>query len=291
MESKNNLLTNAEIENRIYSIRGLQVMIDSDLAEMYNVETKALNQAVKRNIMRFPNSFRFQLMDNEKTELVTNCDRFKKLKHSSNNPFAYTEQGVAMLSAVLRSETAVNVSIQIMQTFVEMRKLLINNAGLLQRVEKIETKLIVSDANFEKIFNAMLDKEVKKENIFFAGQIYDAYSFVIQLIEKANTEIVLIDNYVDNSVLDMISKKKEGVSVTIYTHQGTKLTDHDVTKFNKQYPTLSLKHTSKMHDRFLLIDKSELYHIGASLKDLGNKCFAFSLIEDQELITNLLNRL
>ncbi len=291
MESKNNLLTKAEIENRIYSIRGLQVMIDSDLAEMYNVETKALNQAVKRNIMRFPNSFRFQLMDNEKTELVTNCDRFKKLKHSSNNPFAYTEQGVAMLSAVLRSETAVNVSIQIMQTFVEMRKLLINNAGLLQRVEKIETKLIVSDANFEKIFNAMQGKEVKKENIFFAGQIYDAYSFVIHLIEKANTEILLIDNYVDNSVLDMISKKKQGVSVTIYTHQGTKLTDHDVTKFNKQYPTLSLKHTSNMHDRFLLIDKSELYHIGASLKDLGNKCFAFSLIEDQAIITNLLKNL
>ena len=213
-------------------------------------------------------------------------------KHRKYLPYVFTEQGVAMLSAVLRSETAVKVSLQIMDAFVEMRKFLINNAGLLQRVEKIETKLIASDANFEKIFSALESKnETKTQNIFFNGQIYDAYSFVIQLIEKAKSELLIIDNYVDNSVLDMISKKQKSVNAIIFTHQGTKLTENDILKFNKQYPTLSLKHTSKMHDRFILIDKTELYHIGASLKDLGTKCFAFSLIEDQSIINNLLNNL
>jgi len=341
MESKNSQLTKAEIENRIYSIRGVQVMIDSDLAEIFEIETKAFNQAVKRNIDRFPDSFRFQLNKEEYDVLknqissaddasngindmlnlrsqnvtldkTTNEDKIDtndkdllrsqnvtlKLaqgKHRKYLPFVFTEQGVAMLTGLLKSDIAVQMSIRIIIAFVEMRKIISTNNLLNNRLETIESRLFVykneTDEKFEKLFNAMQDKEVKKENIFFAGQIYDAYSFVIQLIEKANTEILLIDNYVDNSVLGMISKKKEGVSATIYTHQGTKLTDHDVAKFNKQYPTLSLKHTNKMHDRFLLIDKSELYHIGASLKDIGNKCFAFSLIEDQAIITNLLKNL
>jgi len=292
MKNTNKITGLHDIENRIFSIRGVQVMIDSDLAEMYQVETKRLNEQVRRNINRFPDTYRFQLTDNEKIELVANCDRFRNLKHSSHNPFAFTEQGVAMLSAVLRSDTAVIVSIQIMNAFVEMRKFLANNAGLLQRVEKMETRLIGHDANFERIFTALETKyQQLKYNIFFAGQIYDAYSFVIQLIGKAETEIILIDNYVDNSVLDMLSKKKKKVNVKIITHSKTKLLKTDVQKFNQQYPVLHIEYTDKMHDRFLLIDNKELYHIGASLKDLGKKCFAFSLLEDKDLITNLMERL
>lgn len=207
-------------------------------------------------------------------------------------PFAFTEQGVAMLSAVLRSETAVRVSLQIIDAFVEMRKIMLHNAGLLQRVEKIETKLIESDANFERVFNALESRNSKPtQNIFFDGQIYDAYSFIVKLIVKAEKEIILIDNYVDNSVLDILSKKKKALKVRIITQNKSKLLDTDVQKFNQQYPNLQIEFSDKMHDRFLLIDNTELYHIGASIKDLGKKCFAFSLIEDQTIIINLLQNL
>ena len=287
-----NHITYQNIENKIFTIRNTQVMIDRDLAEIYGIETKVLNQAVKRNLDRFPAQFRFQLTNFEKFELVTNCDRLKKLKHSTNNPFAFTEQGVAMLSAVIKSEIAVKVSIQIIQAFVEMRKVLMNNSGLLQRIEIVESKLIESDTNFERIFRALESKNNNPtENIFFNGQIYDAYSFIIQIIRQAEKDLLLIDNYIDNSVLDMLSKKNKGVNVTLVTHPKTVITINDIEKFNKQYQHLSLIHTSKMHDRFLLIDKSKLYHIGASLKDLGKNCFAMSLIEDPTFIKSLLDNL
>ncbi len=197
-----------------------------------------------------------------------------------------------MLSAVLRSETAIKVSLQIMDAFVERRKIMLNNAGLLQRVEKIETKLIENDANFERVFNALETKNANPiQNIFFDGQIYDAYSFIVDLIGKANKEIIVIDNYVDNSVLDMLSKKKTAVSVRIITHRKSKLLETDRQKFNQQYPNLQIEFSDKMHDRFLLIDNTELYHIGASIKDMGKKCFAFSLINDKIIITNSLKNL
>lgn len=294
LKMENNIpkLIHLDIENRIFTIRNTQVMIDRDLAEIYGVETKRLNEQVRRNIERFPEIFRFQLTESEKNELVANCDRFKNLKHTTNNPYAFTEQGVAMLSAVLKSSIAVKVSIQIIQAFVEMRKVLLNNSGLLQRIEKVETKLIESDSNFERIFRALETKNNNpKENIFFNGQIYDAYSLIIQLIGQAKTDLLLIDNYIDNSVLDMFTKKRKGVNVTIITHPKTNLTTNDIEKFNKQYPFIVLKHSNKMHDRFLLIDKTKLYHIGASLKDLGKNCFALSLIEDQAIINHLLDNL
>lgn len=286
------LITSQIIETKIFTFQGKQVMLDRDLAELYQVEVKRLNEQVKRNVERFPSHFRFQLSDIEKNELVANCDRFEALKHSSSNPFAFTEQGLAMLSAVLRSEKAVMVSIQIMNAFVEMRKHLAYHAGLLQRVESIESKLQLNDQNFERIFTALEQgKPSIKQDIFFKGQIFDAYSFVIDLIKKAKTELIIIDNYIDLSILKMLGEKSKNVRVKIITQLGTPIKPLDTKKFNEQYGQLEMKFSKDYHDRFLIIDQNELYHIGASLKDLGKKCFAFSVIEDRNLLDNIVEKL
>src|SRR5665648_126299 len=279
-----------EIENRIFTIRGIQVMIDRDLAEVYSVDTKVLNQAVKRNIERFPEIFRFQLSGNEKNELVTICDRFENLKHSSALPYAFTEQGVSMLSAVLRSDTAIRVSIQIMNAFVEMRKLVLNNAGLFQRLDKMEVKQIEADQKFEQIFKALESREHQPEKgIFFEGQVFDAYAFVSGIIKKANKSIILIDNYVDETVLTILAKRDAAVMATIYTKQISKQLELDLKKHKVQYPEIAVKILTDSHDRFLIIDQQELYHIGASLKDLGKKWFAFSRMDS--LTGDVLNKL
>lgn len=278
------------IENKIFTIRGVQVMLDSDLAELYQVETKVLNQAVKRNIDRFPESFRFQLNDEEKSELVTNCDRFDKLKHSSSNPYAFTEQGVAMLSAVLRSDVAVKTSIQIMQAFVNMRKFLLNNASLFQRLDQLETKQLKTDEKVEKVFKALEAGIVQPEKgIFFEGEIFDAYSLVSKIIKSANESIILIDNYVDDSVLTLLTKRDNNVSAFIYTQKITKALRLDLEKHNEQYSSIQVHALKNSHDRFLIIDEKHLYHIGASLKDLGKKWFAFSQMDD--LVQSVLDRL
>ncbi len=182
------------IENQIFTIQGMQVMIDRDLAKLYQVETKVLNQAVKRNLERFPQAFRFQLNDNEKNELVTNCDRFKTLKHSSINPYVFTEQGVAMLSAVLRSDIAVKISIQIMTAFTQMRKVIAGTTLFDKRLDKIERKQIETDQKFEHVFNAIENKSFKPtQGIFYNGQVFDAYVFVSSLIRSAKQSI----NYID----------------------------------------------------------------------------------------------
>lgn len=284
------IISQSEIENRIFNIRGLQVMIDRDLAEMYRVETKVLNQAVKRNLNRFPGTFRFQLSDKEKIELVTNCDRFENLKHASSNPFAFTEQGVAMLSAVLRSDIAVQVSIQIMGAFVEMRKLIYSNAGLFQRLEKLEHKQINADQNFEIIFKALESKnQLPEKGIFFEGQVFDAYTFAADLIRSAKNSIILIDNYVNDKTLTALRKRDAQVQAIIYTGSIGKQLQLDTEKHNAQYPKITVKTIANVHDRFLIIDNKELYHIGASLKDLGNKWFAFSKMND--LLPQLLTKL
>ena len=266
--SKDLTITKQQIENRIFTIRGNQVMLDRDLAEMYNVETKVLNQAVKRNIERFPELFRFQLTDSEKNELVTNCDRFENLKHSSNNPYAFTEQGVAMLSAVLRSDTAIKVSIQIINAFVEMRKLIANHNGLLQRMEGAERKLLETDHKFEQLFRALENKDaIPSQGVFFDGQIFDAYELASRIIRSAKKSIVLIDNYIDENTLTHLAKKGKDVNVVI------------LTKTINQYGNFAAKTFTQSHDRFLIIDEKEVYHLGASLKDLGKKWFAFSKLE------------
>lgn len=276
------ILLSKEIENRIFSIRGNQVMIDTDLAEMYGVETKVLNQAVKRNFDRFPINFRLQLLDYEKNELVTNCDRFEKLKHSSTLPYAFTEQGVAMLSAVLKSETAVKVSIQIINTFVEMRKMLTNNAGLFQRMDKVELKQIEIDRKFEQIFKALENRtDVPEKGLFYNGQIFDAYCFVSDLIRKAQISIVLVDNYIDDTVFTLFTKRNRNVKVSFYTKSKTKQLVLDLEKHNAQYEMIEVFELNDAHDRFIIIDGVELYHLGASLKDLGKKWFAFSKMDTE----------
>lgn len=276
------------IQKKILTFRSQQVMIDRDLAELYGVETKVLNQAVKRNIERFPENFMFQLDENEKRELVTNCDRFNVLKHSSVAPYAFTEQGVAMLSAVLRSDTAVQVSIQIMNAFVAMRHFLASHAQIFTEIDAIKRHQFESDKKIDELFDKMDKYKIEDtQGIFFQGQIFDAYAKFESFLRQATKEIILIDGYVDISVLERLGKKKKNVAVQIYTDSKTKLTAQDIQKFNAQYPSLSVAYTSTMHDRFLIIDRKILYHIGASLKDLGKKCFAFETL-DASLIPAIL---
>ena len=288
-EDKNLVIEdNKEIQSMIYTFRGRQVMIDRDLAYLYNVETKALNQAVKRNISRFPESFRFQISDDEKDELVTNCDRFETLKHSSSNPYVYTEQGIAMLSAVLRSDVAVEVSVKIMNSFVEMRKFLLSNREMFARLDRVELKQLETDKKLEEVFDYIATTKEVKQKIFFNGQIYDAFSLMVELVEKVGTELILIDNYVDINTLNILSKKKDGVNVLIVTSGKGNLTDKDIAKFNSQYPKLTVKISKDFHDRFLIIDRKEVYHIGASIKDAGKKSFGITKLEVEELTKSLL---
>jgi len=271
------IIDNSEIRRKIFTIRGLQVMIDRDLSELYGVENKRLNEQVKRNSSRFPEKFRFQLTKNEKKELVANCDRFETLKHSPSLPYAFTEQGVSMLSAVLKSETAIKVSIQIMDAFVGMRKFIAGNAGIFQRLDNVEQKQLITDTKLDKVFAALEAGDLKpKQGIFFDGQVFDAYVFIADLIKSAKTSIVLIDNYVDETVLTLLSKRPANCTATIYTKTITKKLKLDLKKHNGQYPPITIKIFNDAHDRFLILDDSEIYHIGASLKDLGKKWFAFS---------------
>lgn len=276
-----------EIENKIFTIRGVQVMVDRDLAELYGVEPKRLGEQVKRNIERFPKEFRFQLTQEEKNELVANCDRFESLKHSSSLPHVFTEQGVSMLSAVLRSDTAIKTSIQIINSFVKMRSFLSQNADMFKRLELVEKRQISHeikiDEKFEKLFDALEDKSIKpKQGILFDGQIYDAYVFVNNLLKSAKSEVVFIDNYIDDTVFTLFSKY-QNLKIKIYTQSISKQLRLDFEKYSSQYKNIELHEFKKAHDRFLILDEKEIYHIGASLKDLGKKWFAFSKFEMRAL--------
>jgi hypothetical protein len=275
------------LQDKIHTIRGLQVMLDRDLAELYGVETKVLNQAVKRNEARFPNDFRFQLSNYEKDELVTNCDRLQNLKHSSVNPYAFTEQGVSMLSAVLKSDIAVDISVKIIRAFVEMRKIISSNSLLISKMEALEKRQITyefkTDAKIEHVLNALEDRNQKpNEGIFFDGQIYDAYAFINDLLKSAKNEIVLIDNYIDDSVFTLFSKYPN-LKIKIYTQTIPKQLALDYQKYQAQYQNIELLEFKNAHDRFIILDGVEMYHIGASLKDLGKKWFAFSKFETDAL--------
>jgi len=291
MTNKPSIVPQIEFENLIFTFRGIQVMLDRHLAELYEVETRVINQAVKRNRERFPPEFCIQLTDEEfsnwKSQIVmSNRDKMGLRK----SPYVFSEQGVAMLSAVLRSETAVKVSIKIMNAFVEMRKIVLGNAALFQRLDKVELKQIDADQKFEQLFKALESREQQPEKgIFFEGQVFDAYVFVADLIKKANLSIILIDNYIDETVLTLLSKREMGVAAAIYTRQLSSQLQLDLNKHNKQYPAIEIKTITNTHDRFLLLDRTELYHIGASLKDLGKKWFAFSRMDD--FATEILNRI
>ena len=292
-----------KVESLIRVIRGQQVMLDRDLAELYGVETRRLNEQVKRNIERFPEDFMFQLTQNEfdnlKSQFATSSwGGVRKL------PYAFTEQGVAMLSGVLKSPTAVEANIRIMRAFVSMRHFMVNNVAFFQRLEtiefnhlesnKVQAKILahqeVQDHRIDEIFRRLDEGMYKpKQGIFFDNQIYDAYSFVSELVKSAKQRIILIDNYVDETVLTLLDKRGENVSATIYTQQVSRQFRLDVDRHNSQYPPIEVDVFRRSHDRFLCIDDT-VYHVGASIKDLGKKWFAFSKMEDfkpEELVARI----
>ena len=351
-------VTAQTIENKIFTIRGVQVMLDKDLAELYGVETKVLNQAWKRNIERFPEEFCFQLTK-EEVEILSSMNETLRSQIATSNkenkpsrsqiatlkseitdlkshfatsnteslflrsqivtskkenrggtrylPYAFTEQGVAMLSSVLKSEAAVKVSIQIMNAFVQMRHFISANGSLFARLDSVEKrqieteeklnrnllrideKLDINEKNFEKVFDALEAADLPKQGVFCDGQIFDSYKFVSDLIRKAKTSIVLVDNYVDDTVLSMLDKRKSGVSATIYTQSISKQLTLDLQKHNAQYAPIDIRLIKNFHDRFLFLDEKTIYHIGASVKDLGKKVFGFSKVGlDAKQIMNML---
>ena len=282
--SGNELIKNEEIQNRIYTLRDVQVMLDKDLAIFYGVKPIRLREQVKRNIKRFPSDFMFQLTE-EEVDLMVSQNAIPSKQHLGGSlPFVFTEQGVATISSVLTSERAIEVNIQIMRAFVAMRRFIASNAKVFQRLDIVERKQIEykadTDQKFERIFNAIEERSIKpKQGIFFDGQIFDAYKFVADLIRTAQKSITLIDNYIDDSVLLLLTKRKKGVPVKIFTKTISRQLALDVKKYNSQYPPVEIKKFKYVHDRFIIIDDKEVFHFGASLKDLGKKWFAFSKLE------------
>ena len=286
-----NELAIENIKNLIYMIRGKQVMIDNAVANIYHCETKYLNRVVKRNIERFPEEFCFQLTEDEfevlRCQFVT-LNKNGRGQHRKYLPYVFTEQGIAMLSALLKSDVAVRVSINIMKAFIEMRKFLMINGQIFERLSSVENKLLEHDKKIDKVFNSLQLEENIKQRIFFDGQIYDAYSLIIDIIKKAKKKILIIDNYIDDSVLKMLTKKNNNVEVVILTSDKSNIQKIDIQKFNKEYPLLKIGKTNKFHDRFIIIDNKEMYHLGASIKDLGKKCFGINKIEDLDIIKKIL---
>lgn len=274
-----------DIQPMIKVIRGQQVMLDSDLSALYGVETRRLNEQVKRNIERFPDDFMFQLRKEELDNLMSQ-NATSSWGGTRKLPYAFTEQGIAMLSSVLKSQTAVEVNIRIMRAFITMRRFIATNAQLFQRLETIEYHQLemkqhqeMTDRRIDEVFKRLDTDIPPMQGIFYDGQVFDTYRFVSDLIRKAKQSIVLIDNYVDGTVLTLLDKRSEGVSATIYTQRVSSQFQLDVDRHNSQYPLIEIKRFNKAHDRFLLID-NEVYHIGASIKDLGKKWFGFTLMRD-----------
>ena len=308
-----NELTNEDIKNLIYTIRGKQVMLDSDVAMLYHYPTKRINETVNRNKQRFPENFCFQLTDEEyealrcknvtlnqdtiqenidnslRSQIATLNENVGRGKHRKYLPYAFTEQGIAMLSGLLKNDIAIQVSINIMNAFVEMRKFLMINGQVFERLTNVEYQLQEHNKKFDEVFNQLQLEENIKQRIFFDGQIYDAYSLIVDIIRRANNKILIIDNYIDDSVLKMLAKKKNNVEVVILTSDKSNIENLDIKKFNKEYPILKVAKTNKFHDRFIIIDSKEMYHLGASIKDLGKKCFAINKIEDVEIIKKIIN--
>lgn len=272
-----NETSNEDIKKMIYTIREKQVMIDSDVANLYHYKTKALNLAVKRNIERFPEDFCFKLTREEFENLRF---QFETLNLKVNNgsitrkylPYAFTEQGIAMLAEILKSDIAVNTSIKIIQAFISMRKILIQNGQVFERLSILEYKQLQNEKNFKQLFDMFKQEEVKQK-IFFEGQIWDSYSLIIDIIKKANTNIVIIDNYIDDSILDMLTKRRKGVESVIITSEKSNISHVDIQKFNKEYPILKVVKSNKFHDRFIVIDNIELYHLLSINKGFRKEMF------------------
>ena len=286
------MIDNSKIENMIYEIRGKHVMFNSDVARLYNVETKVLNQVIKRNINRFPEEFCFQITIEELGNLslrsqnvtLNKSNNYRGL-HYKYLPYVLTEQGIMMLSGLLKNDIAAKVNVQIIDAFVKMRKYISGNLYLNEKIiVNHENRILKLEESFDK-----LNEKEKINAIFYEGQIYDAYSLLIDIFKEANEEIIIIDNYADKSILDMITNLN--AKVTIVTKKFNLLKDIDITKYNRQYHNLKVIYSDKFHDRFVIVDKKVLYHSGASFKDLGNKCFAINKIEDNEYLKNILKKI
>lgn len=279
------------VENRIFTVRGEQVILDSDLAKLYGTVTKRFNEQVQRNIERFPTTFMFQLTSEEWASLRSQIATLNgRGQHRKYLPYAFTEHGVIMAAAVLKSEIADKASVKVVEAFVAMRRFLSANAQVFQRLETIEYKLLENDQKFDQVFAKLEEKTLKpKQGIFFDGQIFDAYEFICDLIKSATSRIILIDNYVDESVLTMLDKRNSGTTAAIYTQKISKQLALDIAKHDAQYPAIPVKTLTKSHDRFLIIDE-RIYHVGASIKDLGKKWFAVMKMEEEDA-NNLISRL
>ena len=296
MDNKLIVINNTDIKNLIYTIRGKQVMLDNDVATLYDCETKVLNQTRKRNSKRFPEDFCFQLTEEEYSSLrsqIVTLNETGRGQHRKYLPYVFSEQGISMLAPLLNSEIAIDVSIKIMRAFVEIRNFISASKNLFERVitieNKMDNKFLSYDNKFEQIFNALQKDENFKQKIFFEEQIYDAYSLIIDIIKKAKSKIVIIDNYIDDSILKMLAKKNKNVEVVILTSDKSNISRLDTQKFNREYSTLKIVKSDKFHDRFIIIDDKVLYHCGASIKDLGRKCFEISKIENQEVVNIIRN--
>ena len=283
-------LSQYDIEKLIVTVRGEQVLIDQDIARLYGVTTSRLNQQAKRNIERFPESFRFQLTKEERDEVVANCDNLRSLKFYPSLPYAYTEQGIGQLSTVVHSKIAIKRSIMIMNAFVAMRRFMAQNAGMLMRIAHLERHQIETDEKIDKILDRM-DKQSPKllpEQIFATGCVWDAWTYVSDLVRSAKQRIVLIDNFVDDRVLSLLDKRADGVEATIHSRYYEPFLV-DLKKHNAQYREIEFVQLSqKNHDRFLIVDK-DVYLLGASIKDMGaGMCAVTKLQVSPELILGLL---
>lgn len=281
------VVTNEEIKNLIYTIRGRQVMLDSDVAKLFNYATKDLNRNVRNNIERFPEYYCFRLTEDEYKSL--RCKNFTLNKngrgeHRKYLPYVFTEYGITMLAGLLKSEIAVSISIKIVNAFIEMRKVLNLNGQVFERLTKIEYKMLDYDQKFDEVFNELQYREEVDQKIFFEGQIWDSYSLIIKIIKEAKFKITIIDNYIDYSILDMLTKRNKNVEVNLLTSEKSSISKLDIQKFNKEYGMIRLAKTNKIHDRFIIIDNEILYHLGASIKDLGKKCFGINKIIDKNVI-------
>lgn len=279
----NQIIQKEKIENLIYEIRGKQVMLDSDLARLYNIMTGNLNKAVKRNIERFPEDFMFQLARDEYDTLMFQIGISKSRGGNRKLPYVFTEQGVSMLSSVLKTDIAAKMSVNIMRAFVTMKKYI--STSIMEQ-KYINNLVMEHEERLKIVENTFANFKEKNNHIFFEGQIYDAYSLLLDIFEKAKNEIIIIDNYIDKNLLDILSKTKK--KVTIVTNM---YNNHDYTKYKKQYKNVELKINNTFHDRFIIIDKKILYHCGASFKDLGKRCFAISKLEDYEYLNKLLKNI
>ena len=283
---------NKDIKDLIYTIRGMQVMLDSDVANLFKYTTKNINKSVKNNAERFPEYYCFQLTTKEYNSLMTRRYNITKIGRCNNRkylPYVFTEYGITMLAALLKSEVAVNISIKIVNIFMQMRKKFSENNQVFERLTSLEYKLLEQEKKINNILGDLKFEENIKQQIFLKGQLYDAYSIIIDIIKSANKKILIIDNYIDDNVLKMLSKKKKDVEVTILTSIKSNIEKLDIKKFNKEYPILKLEKTNKFHDRFIIVDNKEMYHLGASIKDLGKKCFGINKIEDVKIVEKIIN--